>query len=380
MPTLLSIDTTPNPNSMKLNLSEGLGVTGTFSAGNLAAAPGLVQQLLALDGVQSIFAAAGFLTLNRDPRADWATLLDAARAIIDGKPDAPPDVDDQRRAAEKQGQVQVLVQTFREIPIQVKVTDGASEERAGLSARFGEAARELQAHFGADYLKERHWADWGVRYGTLAEIARDVAEEIETVMDDARLQQQKSQALGELITPLAVASKASEAPAAKLDDPDWHTRFQAVQQLEASEAALPLLIHALHDEKPQIRRWVAARLAGVKTTASVEALSHALLNDAHVGVRRTAGDSLSDIGDASAEPAACQALADSNKLVRWRAARFLAEVGTAQALPFLETLNDDPEYEVRLEAEAAIRHIQEGTNSIPVWKLMSQENEQSPDA
>ena len=78
-------------------------------------------------------------------------------------------VDDHRRAAEIQGQAQVLVQTFRDIPIQVKVTDGVNEERVGLPERFGHAARELQAHFGADYLKERHWADRGVRYGTLAE-------------------------------------------------------------------------------------------------------------------------------------------------------------------------------------------------------------------
>ena len=145
---------------------------------------------------------------------------------------------------------------------------------------------------------------------------------------------------------------------AGLEDPDWHVRLQAIQQLEASEETLPQLTRALHNEKPQIRRWAAAKLAGVKTPRSVEALSAALLDDPNVGVRRTAGDSLSDIGDPAAEPAVCRALEDGNKLVRWRAARFLAEVGTEAALPFLEKARDDAEYEVRLEVEAAIRLVE----------------------
>jgi HEAT repeat protein len=159
-----------------------------------------------------------------------------------------------------------------------------------------------------------------------------------------------------------------------LDSPDWHERFQAIQQLKASEESLPLLIQALQDEKTQIRRWAAARLAGVKSAQSVEALSQALLNDPNVGVRRTAGDSLSDIGDIAAQGAICQALSDQNKLVRWRAARFLAETGTQASLPYLEKAKEDPEYEVRLEVEAAISHIREGSKAaLPVWKLMSKD-------
>lgn len=377
MISLVSIDTTPNPNSMKLNLSATLGISETFTRENAVPAPDPVKQLLDIEGVISIFSTANFLTLNRDPRVDWQPILGAVRQVFVGNEHQTSSLEEQRRVAEHQGQVKVLVQTFRQIPIQVKVTDGVTEERVGLPPRFGNMARELQAHFGADYLKERHWADWGIRYGTLVEVAQEVADEIESLLDEVKLNQQKMLALGELSEPTTMqfAVKEMDISALKLDSSDWHERFQAVQQLEVADETLSHLVQALQDEKPQIRRWAAAKLAGIKSTKSVEALSRALLNDSNVGVRRTAGDSLSDIGDVSAQQAMCQALSDQNKLVRWRAARFLAETGTEAALPYLEKTKDDPEYEVRLEVAAAISHITEGTRAaLPVWKLMSQDN------
>ncbi len=377
MMTLVSIDTTPNPNSMKLNLSASLGMSGTFTPENEASAPAVVQQLLNLQGVVSVFSAASFLTLNRDPRVDWPSILDAARQLFESKEQTQESVEGQRRTTAHEGAAQVWVQTFRQIPVQVKVTNGIAEERVGLPSRFGATARELQTHFGADYLKERHWADWGVRYGTLSDVAQEVTEEIESLLDETRLNQQKMLALGKSSESAASQSaiQTMKPSALQLDSPDWNERFHAVQQLDASEDTLPHLVKALHDEKPQIRRWAAAKLAGVKSAESLEALSRSLLHDANVGVRRTAGDSLSDIGDVSAQKAICQALNDNNKLVRWRAARFLAETGTEAALPYLENAKDDPEYEVRLEIEAAINHIVEGSKAaLPVWKLMSQDN------
>jgi hypothetical protein len=374
---LASIDTTPNPNSMKLNLSAALGVSGTFTKENSSSAPDAVKQLLNIHGVVSVFSAASFLTLNRDPRTDWQPILGAVEQIFTGNEKQESSVETQREVAEYHGQVKVRVQTFREIPVQVKVTDGMKEERVALPPRFGNTARELQTHFGADYLKERHWADWDVRYGTLTEVAREVADEIESLLDEASLNKKKVLALGELQAEPATMPTTTElknASAVKLDSPDWNERFRAVQQLEASEDTLPHFVKALQDEKPQIRRWAAARLAGIKSAESVEALSQAMLTDSNVGVRRTAGDSLSDIGDPSALESMCQALSDPNKLVRWRAARFLAETGTEAVLPYLNKAKGDPEYEVRLEVEAAINHIAEGSKAaLPVWKLMSQD-------
>lgn len=379
MTLLVSIETTPNPNSMKLNLNEPLASTGTFNTENISLAPTIVQQLLKIQGVVNIFGAASFLTLNRDPRVDWQLILESVRSIFAGE--SPENEEkEQRLIIEKQGQVQVWIQTFRKIPIQVKVTDGVMEERAGLSECFGKVARELQAHFTADYLKERFWADWGTRYGTLKEVAQEVAEEIEGLWNETKLISELELALGNVIVekgnqPLT-ETETKEALHLRLSSSDWQERFQAVQSLEATEENLPFLIQVLQDEKPQIRRWTAAKLAGIKTESSVKALCAILMNDSNVGVRRTAGDSLSDIGDVSAQEAICLALKDSNKLVRWRAARFLAEVGNEEALSFLEEAKQDSEYEVRLEVETAISHIQEGSKAASsVWKLMTQEQQ-----
>lgn len=374
MTTLISIETTPNPNSMKLNLSEALEPLGTFSTENMDQSPVLIRQLLQIPGVAGIFATASFLTLNRDPRRDWQPILEAVRNIFAGE-SPESEVIQQSVSAKQQGQVQVWVQTFRKIPLQIKVTDGVTEERAGLSERFGATARELQGYFAADYLKERFWADWGTRYGALNEVTNEVAEEIESLWSDTRLRREKELALGYTTAKNKNQphTDAKETTLQRLSSPNWQERFQAVQEMEATEETLSLLVQALQDEKPQIRRWIAAKLAGVKTAESVRALSEALLNDPNVGVRRTAGDSLSDIGDSSAQGAICKALEDPNKLVRWRAARFLAEVGNEEALPFLEKAKQDPEYEVRLEVEAAICHIEEGSKAaMPVWKLMAQ--------
>lgn len=96
------------------------------------------------------------------------------------------------------------------------------------------------------------------------------------------------------------------------------------------------------------------------------------LSDPSVGVRRTAGDSLSDIGDPAAQESMCGALSDESKLVRWRAARYLAEVGTELALPHLEKACADAEFEVRFEAQAAIERIRGGVpGSTPMWKRIS---------
>jgi HEAT repeat protein len=154
-----------------------------------------------------------------------------------------------------------------------------------------------------------------------------------------------------------------------LKDPDWHKRMLAIQELNISEETIALLTGALDDENPQVRRLAAAALGTTGSANAVPALCNAVLNDKSVGVRRTAGDALSDIGDPSAQPAMWQALADANKLVRWRAARFLFDIGTEEALPYLADAVSDSEFEVRLEVEAAIERIKGGLQGIgPAWR------------
>jgi len=58
-----------------------------------------------------------------------------------------------------------------------------------------------------------------------------------------------------------------------------------------------------------------------------KALAAAFRGETAAGMRRTAGDALSDFGDPRAVPLARAALLDSSKLVRWRASRILGELG-----------------------------------------------------
>jgi hypothetical protein len=362
---LKSLDTTPNPNSMKLNLDEQLGAAVTYSAEKKAGCPQFVEALLAIPGVMSVFVCGDFITLNKDPRADWEKILGTAKQLLSGDGVSELNIEAQRKAAESDGQVQAFVQTFRGIPIQIKIVDSQGETRAALSVRFNETAQAVQAETGADYLAERYWADYGHRYGERSEVAKELAEEIEGTFDESTLERAKAQALGNA----EPASVDVETLRAWLRHEDWQRRLAAVQELSRATDSVPLLIDALGDSHPQVRRLAAAALGASGSAMAVEPLCGVLLNDPSPGVRRTAGDALSDIGDPNAQPAVCRALSDSNKLVRWRAARFLSDIGTKEALPQLESAAEDPEFEVRLEINAAIDRISGGAAGLgPAWK------------
>jgi hypothetical protein len=372
---LISIETTPNPNSMKLNFDESLGTAVTYSREQLENRPEHVGKLLNIDGVKSVFVCQDFITLNKDPRADWKAILDSATyALTGGTQHSDTGIERQRQAAEKLGQVKVLVQTFRGIPIQVKAVDTHGEKRIALASRFSDAAALVQAHSGADYLKERYWADWGVRYGAVEEIAVEVAEEICGQLDQHQVDRLIAEALGKTVD--IVARRSIDELKAELASNDWHRRLQAVQELGNAQNNLPMLIGALKDENHQVRRLAAAALGASGSDTAVDALAEVLLNDPSVGVRRTAGDALSDLGSVSAQPAVCRALGDPNKLIRWRAARFLFDIGTEDALPFLTAAANDPEFEVRLEIEAAMERIGAGKEgSMPAWKRILKTSE-----
>jgi hypothetical protein len=364
---LTSIETTPNPNSMKLNLDQTLGKSATYMPTQRQGCPEIVEKLLDIGGMQSVFVCHDFITLNRDPRVPWQSILEKATGLFGGTDSLSVSIEEQRRSAEKEGQVSVFVQTFRGIPVQVKVVGAEVEKRISTGQRFSDAAQLIRDKTGADYLKERYWADWGVRYGSAEEIAAEIADEIEGTINDKVLNRLVAGALGE-----ADAGTVSESPQSLRDQlkaPDWHTRLRVVQEIGTIEDTVPLLTIALQDSHTQVRRLAAAALGATGSTKAIAPLCDALLSDQAVAVRRTAGDALSDLGDVSAQSAVCRALSDTNKLVRWRAARFLAEVGNEEALPYLVASAADPEFEVRLEIEAATQRIKGGLEgTAPAWK------------
>jgi HEAT repeat protein len=404
---LISIETTPNPNSMKLNFDESVEKPITYTVEQIDECEGYVRSILSVDGVKSIFVCANFITLNRDPRVDWKPILGAVTVALSkdshseqlekeqlnkeqlnkeqlnkeqlnkeqlnkeqlNKEQLDRETrNEQRAAGAKAGQAVIVVQTFKGVPIQVKVSDTAGEQRIALEARFSDTAQAIQAATGADYLKERYWADWGARYGTAADVASEVVEEINARMDSNALQRLLKAATGDVECARDLSEVESD-----LRSHDWAERLKAVQELSEMKGTTSLLASVLADEHHQVRRLAAAALGASGDASAVAPLARVFLKDVAPGVRRTAGDALSDIGSAEAEPFACTALSDANKLVRWRAARLLADLGTEYALPYLRDALGDPQFEVNLEIESAIERISGGKEaSLPMWKKIQE--------
>ena len=133
---------------------------------------------------------------------------------------------------------------------------------------------------------------------------------------------------------------------------------------------LPVLARALEDPKVSIRRLATVYLGMIEGKEVLPCCT------GRCGFLRhrppDGGDTLSDLGDPDAILPMAEALKDSNKLVRWRAARFLYEVGDERALPALREAQDDPEFEVDMQIKMAITRIESGEEaSGTVWQQMT---------
>jgi hypothetical protein len=382
---ILSIEPTPSPNSMKVLLSERLpeGIRITYTAAQADKAPPFIQRLLAVQGVKSIYHAADFIAVDRVGSVDWQPILAQVHEALGGTLASeknfghPEGLDNPDQ--DHFGEVQVLLQHFRGIPLQIRVQSGLEQKRAALPERFSQAAIRA-ASASPNLIKERSLEDWGIRYGDLQEVLQEISQEIDAAYDDSRLHllAEQSQQMGGAVEGTAAVRSAGRAILSleemqlQLSDPDWKQRYAALQQIKPSLETLPLLVKALEDEKSSIRRLAIVYLGDLKEEANVLPFLERGLNDATASVRRTAGDTLSDIGSPEAIPAMMEALKDTNKLVRWRAARFLYEVGDQQSLPALHQAEDDPEFEVRMQVKIAIERIEGGHAAEgSVWQQMT---------
>ncbi|MCY9657627.1 virulence factor [Paenibacillus chondroitinus] len=381
---IISIEPTPSPNSMKLNMDESLpaGVRKTYTKKNSTEAPDNVQQLLAVQGVISLFHAADFIALDRTSKGDWQFILAKAREILGVAEGSASSNDlplEQTQAEAAFGEAQVLVQMFRGIPLQVRVRAGNEEARVAMPERFTQAAVRAGTA-SPNLIKERKLEELGVRYGELKDIAGEVVQELDASYDDARVEALVSSAMLETdVPPSSEASEEDQTGGATLEQlrhSDWKLRYAALQKIQPSLETLPLLVHALQDENTSIRRLATVYLGDIKEPEVLPFLYRALEDDTP-SVRRTAGDTLSDLGDPAAMPAMAKALKDRNKLVRWRAARFLYEVGDNSVLKDLQEAADDPEFEVRMQVKIALERIEGGHAAEgSVWQQMTRRNEQ----
>ncbi|GIO87751.1 hypothetical protein J25TS5_46830 [Paenibacillus faecis] len=370
---IVFIEPTPSPNSMKLHLDETLepGIRKTYTLDNARSAPAWIRQLLQIPGVKSIFHTADFIALDRKGHADWAAILAEVQEQF-GQERVDSAWDPEAAGAAGYGEAQVFVQFFRGIPMQIRVKSGAREERISLATRFVSAVTEVAS---ATLIKERKLTDYGVRYGELEEIAREVEQELEAAYPPERLEAIKAQAIAHGGSETEFVEQRRELSLdevrERLRHEDWHVRYAGLEALQPGPEALPLLAEAVRDPQMQVRRLAVVYLGDVRTPEALELL-YGALRDGSAAVRRTAGDTLSDIGDPAATGPMIAALQDPSKLVRWRAARFLYEVGTDDALDALKAAVDDPEFEVGLQARMAVERIESGEQAAgTVWQQMA---------
>ncbi|AWE07089.1 virulence factor [Lysinibacillus sp. 2017] len=367
---ILSIEPTPSPNSMKIIIDQDLpfGKSFNYTKDNISEASTELQAIFGVEGVKGIYHVSNFLAVERNSKYAWENILAEIRTSLGGEASEI----EQQGVNEHYGEVNVHVQMYKAIPLQIKAFDGEGEVRLSAGDRFTLAFKRLQFKVAeGNYILERKWVDFGVRYGDKTQVAEEVVKEVDALYPQDRVEQ-----IVEGVNE-KVATIADERKEVTLEEymqaADWQQRFQLLDKLPDPELKdIPLLEKALEDEQMSIRRLATVYLGMIEDNAVVSALTKAL-NDKSSAVRRTAGDCMSDLGLTAFEPAMISALADKNKLVRWRAAMYLYEVGTDAAIQALKVACEDKEFEVKLQAKMALARIEDGEEAKgSVWKQMTE--------
>ena len=358
---------------MKINLDEELpmGKSHNYKKETSSDAPSIVQAILQIEGIKGVYHVADFLAVERNAKYDWKELLPKVRQAFGEK---TGDLEGGKNKVDEHfGEIKVEIQMFKDIPLQVKLTDDTTEKRFGMPEYFLNVRERAQLPED-NYILLRKWQNQGVRYGDFDQIGPEVVEELVAAYPVARLEELVAKALAkESAQEQKTIPSRRKLNQSDLDNPDWQFRYQLLEQMaDPGLEDLPVLEKALADEKPSIRRLATVYLGMIKEKAVLPFLYKAL-KDKTVTVRRTAGDCLSDLGFSEAEEEMTKALQDQSKLVRWRAAMFLYEVGGDKALPALKDAENDPEFEVSLQIKMAIERIEGGEMAKgSVWKQMTE--------
>ena len=374
---ILSIEPTPSPNTMKISLDTELpsGQKSHYTIESAQAAPVIIQNILKVDGVKSVYHVADFLAIDRKPTADWKGILLKVREIF-GE-DVTSTEEEQVKIDSNFGEVQVFVQMYQDIPMQLKLVTNGEERRAALPPYFKGAVMELSTA-AKNVVLDRQWIDYGIRYGDYQSIEKEVVDELTATHPEEKVKEIVSELINQSSDqpdqpqePKNVYEKLTED---LFKEEDWKKRYAKFVKVNPTIEDLPLLEKALNDSNVSIRRLATAYLGMLKSDGVLPLLLKAL-KDPAVGVRRIAGDCLSDLGLVEAMPAMIEALKDSNKLVRWRAAMFLFEVGDESAILALnEALKDEPEFEVKMQMQLALQRIENGEEALgSVWKQMTEQ-------
>lgn len=371
---IISMEPTPSPYSMKVNVNETLpdGEAFNFSHTDpLHEAPSYIQKLFEINGIKGIYRVIDFITIERNPRVTWEEILPEVYAIF-GADSITDDLFSKavtQEEGEAFGEVKVEIQMIRNIPTQVKLTEAEVEKRYALPERLTNAAMEA-ASASNSYLLERKWVEQSPRYGELDEIGQAVVAELDAAYTEERLKQLLQAAL---LDEAPKETYRQKVTVHMLDADNWRDRYAVLANMpDPTEDDYPLLNKALEDDNSSVRRIATAYLGMIEQKETLPYLYKAL-QDRSVNVRRTAGDCLSDLGFKEAMPEMIQTLEDKSRIVRWRAAMFLYEVGDESAIPALQKALEDTEFEVRMQAKMALTRIESGKEGEgSIWQQMEQ--------
>ena len=168
---IVTIEPTPSPNSMKVVVDEELpfGKSFNYTKENASEAPKEIQEIF--DATDN--------TLKLE------TILASVRVALGEKGEK---AEEETQVVDHYGEVFVHVQMFRGVPLQIKVFDSSSEHRISTGDRFVQAFQSIEVDKTDDnYILERKWVDFGVRYGEKEDIANSVLEEINATYSEERL-------------------------------------------------------------------------------------------------------------------------------------------------------------------------------------------------
>lgn len=78
----IKVEQTPNPNAFKFSVGSPVGGPGTYVKGSEPEEEFLAE-LLALDGVASVFFTADFVTITKTPDGSWDAITPEASGILE---------------------------------------------------------------------------------------------------------------------------------------------------------------------------------------------------------------------------------------------------------------------------------------------------------
>ena len=130
---------------------------------------------------------------------------------------------------EHYGEVTVAIQQFKGIPMQIKASDSQHEKRFALPEYFikGIAAAQKEDD---NVVLLRKWKDYGVRYGEMEDIVKEVADELVAAYPEERINRLVAAAQEMVDTKEAILKRPKiKLTAEMLNDESWEKRYQAIR-------------------------------------------------------------------------------------------------------------------------------------------------------